>query len=76
MTRRRRADFHQGPERTLMLLKEAEYMAATGFTLHPTIAFRSGLGPYKARSPVSAFFLSCKFLHLRTSPRPQHPPPL
>jgi len=25
----------------------AEYMAATGFTFHPTIAFRSGLGPYK-----------------------------
>jgi hypothetical protein len=24
-------------------------MAATGFTFHPTIAFRSGLGPYKAQ---------------------------
>jgi hypothetical protein len=48
MTRRRRADFHQGPERTMKLLKQAEYMAATGFTLHQTIAFRSGLGPYKA----------------------------
>jgi len=36
----------------MKLLKQAEYMAATGFTLHPTIAFRSGLGPYKAqRSP-------------------------
>ena len=31
----------------MKLLKEAEYMAATGFTFHPTIAFRSGLGPYK-----------------------------
>ena len=47
VTRRRRADFHQGPERTMKLLKQAEYMAATGFTFHPTIAFRSGLGPYK-----------------------------
>ncbi len=47
LTRRRRADFHQGPERKMKLLKEAEYMAATGFTFHPTIAFRSGLGPYK-----------------------------
>jgi hypothetical protein len=34
----------------MKLLKQAEYMAATGFTLHPTIAFRSGLGPYKAQS--------------------------
>src|SRR5208283_3604002 len=49
VTRRRRADFHQGPERKMKLLKEAEYMAATGFTFHPTIAFRSGLGPYKRR---------------------------
>jgi hypothetical protein len=24
-------------------------MAATGFTFHPTIAFRSGLGPYKGQ---------------------------
>ena len=29
VTRRRRADFHQGPERTMKLLKQAEYMAAT-----------------------------------------------
>src|ERR1019366_6771281 len=29
LTRRRRADFHQGPERTMKLLKQAEYMAAT-----------------------------------------------
>src|ERR1039457_6638874 len=49
LTRRRRADFHQGPERKMKLLKQAEYMAATGFTFHPTIAFRSGLGPYKAQ---------------------------
>jgi len=33
----------------MKLLKQAEYMAATGFTLHPTIAFRSGLGPYMAQ---------------------------
>jgi hypothetical protein len=33
----------------MKLLKQAEYMAATGFTLHQTIAFRSGLGPYKAQ---------------------------
>jgi hypothetical protein len=50
LTRRRRADFHQGQERKMKLLKQAEYMAATGFTFHPTIAFRSGLGPYKAQS--------------------------
>src|ERR1039458_6040791 len=46
LTRRRRADFHQGQERTIKLLKQAGYMAATGFTIHPTIAFRSGRGPY------------------------------
>src|SRR5208282_6287224 len=52
LTRRRRADFHQGRERKIQLRKQAEHMAATGFTLHPTIAFRSGLGPCKAqRSP-------------------------
>jgi hypothetical protein len=30
-------------------------MAATGFTFHPTIAFRSGLGPYKRQyfTPIS-----------------------
>jgi hypothetical protein len=27
--------------------KQAEYMAATAFTLRQTIAFRSGLGPCK-----------------------------
>ncbi len=42
-------DFHQGQERTMKLLKQAEYMAATGFIIHPTIAFRSGLGPDKAQ---------------------------
>jgi hypothetical protein len=47
VTRRKRAHFHQGPERTTKLHTEAEYMAATGFTIHPTIVFRSGLGPYK-----------------------------
>jgi hypothetical protein len=34
LTRRRRADFHQGQERTMKLLKQAEYMAATAS--HPT----------------------------------------
>jgi len=29
LTRRRRADFHQGPERKMKLPEEAEYMAAT-----------------------------------------------
>src|ERR1039458_5142552 len=29
LTRRRRADFHQGQERKMKLLKQAEYMAAT-----------------------------------------------
>src|SRR5208337_5391251 len=37
----------------MKLLKEAEYMAATGFTFHPTIAFRSGLGPYKPQVTIS-----------------------
>jgi hypothetical protein len=48
VTRRKRVDFHQAPERQIKLPKEAEYMAATGFSSHPTIAFRSGLDPYKA----------------------------
>ena len=48
LTKRRRADSHQGPERHMQLLTEAEYMAATGFTLIPAIGFRSGQGPYKA----------------------------
>jgi hypothetical protein len=30
----------------MQLFKQAEYMAATGFTLNQAIAFRSGLGPY------------------------------
>ncbi len=42
-------DFHQGQERTMKLLKQAEYMAATGFIIHPTIAFRSALDPEKAQ---------------------------
>jgi hypothetical protein len=33
----------------MKLLKQAEYMTVTGFAIHPTIAFRSGLGPYKAQ---------------------------
>ncbi|MFZ0245777.1 hypothetical protein [Candidatus Binatus sp.] len=37
----------------MKLFKQAEYMAATGFTLHPTIAFRSGLGPYMAQEFIS-----------------------
>ena len=45
VTRRKRANFHQGQERTMKLPKQAEYMAATGFTLNQAIAFRSGLGP-------------------------------
>ena len=49
VTRRRRADFHQGPERTMKLLKQAEYMAATASPPHQAIAFRSGLGPYMAQ---------------------------
>ena len=44
LTRRRRADFHQGPERKMKLLKEAEYMAATGFTLIPANGFALGAG--------------------------------
>src|SRR5208282_3354250 len=47
LTRRRRAHFHQGQEHTIKLLKQAEYMAATGFTPRPANYFRSGLGPYK-----------------------------
>jgi hypothetical protein len=55
VTRRRRADFHQGPERTMKLLKQAEYMAATASPPHQAIAFRSGLGPYMAQSRISTF---------------------
>jgi hypothetical protein len=44
LTRRRRADFHQGPERKMKLLKEAEYMAATGFTPTPANRFALGAG--------------------------------
>ncbi len=33
----------------MKLLKQAEYMAATGFTAHQPNCFRSGLGPYKAQ---------------------------
>ena len=33
----------------MKLLKEAEYRAATGVTLIPTIAFRSRRGPHKAQ---------------------------
>ena len=42
LTRKRRADFHQGQERTMKLLKQAEYMAATG--LHPPPGNRLSLG--------------------------------
>jgi len=50
--------------------KQAEYMAATGFTLHPTIAFRSGLGPYKAQeaSQAVAFLEADLFERLRCRP--------
>ncbi len=34
-----------------MLLKQAEYIAATVSPSHQTIAFRSGLGPHKATKP-------------------------
>jgi len=33
----------------MKLLKEAEYMAATGFTLTPANEFALGLGPYKGQ---------------------------
>jgi hypothetical protein len=48
LTRRRRAALHQGSERKMKLLKE-EYMAASGVTLIPAIAFRSARGPHKAQ---------------------------
>ena len=44
LTRRRRADLHQGPERNSKLLTKAEYMAATGFTLIPANALSLGAG--------------------------------
>jgi len=34
----------------MKLPKEAEYIAATGFTLNPANAFRSGLGTYKGQA--------------------------
>jgi hypothetical protein len=51
MIRGKRADFDRGQERKMKLLKQAEYMAATGFSLNQAIAFRSGLGPYKEQVP-------------------------
>jgi len=42
LTRRRRANFHQGQERTMKLLKQAEYMAATGFNLIRQTTFARG----------------------------------
>jgi hypothetical protein len=42
MTRRRRAHFHQGPEHTIKLLKQAEYMAATDFALIRQTTFARG----------------------------------
>jgi len=49
VTRRKRADFHQGQEHHIKLLKQAEYMAATASPSTKAIVFRSGLGPYKAQ---------------------------
>src|SRR5208282_4496205 len=60
LTRRRRAHFHQGQEHTIKLLKQAEYMAATGFTPRPANYFRSGLGPYMGNRSDRRFpNLSC-----------------
>jgi len=44
VTRRRRADFHQGPEHRSQLPTEAEDIAATGFTLNLTNALSLGAG--------------------------------
>jgi len=44
LTRRKRANFHQGPEPKSKLLTEAEYMAATGLSLIPTNALSLGAG--------------------------------
>jgi hypothetical protein len=38
----------------MKLLKQAEYMAATGFTPHQAITFRSGLGPYKGQGILAS----------------------
>src|ERR1019366_8337009 len=40
----------------MKLLKQAEYMTATGFTFHPTIGFRSGLGAYMPQAGQSTSF--------------------
>src|ERR1035437_4872051 len=54
LTRRRRADFHQGQERTMKLLKQAEYMAATGFTFIRQTTFARGWVHIRHNEPCSA----------------------
>jgi len=57
----------------MILLKQAEYMAATGFIHHPTIAFRSGLGPYKGQVEGFDFHpVDNRWLHERLNTR-MHP---
>ena len=51
LTRRRRADFHQGPERKMKLLKQAEYMAATASPPTRQSPFARGWVHIRDRSP-------------------------
>ncbi len=60
VTRRKRADFHQGQEHHIKLLKQAEYMAATASPSTKAIVFRSGLGPYMAQVSPRLALLSPK----------------
>src|SRR5208282_1107900 len=50
---RRRTDSHQGPEHTMKLLKQAEYMAATGFTLIRQTTFARGWVHIRDSGPLS-----------------------
>jgi hypothetical protein len=53
VARRKRAHFHQGPERTTKLHTEAEYMAATGFTLIRQTTFARGWVHIRHRTRLS-----------------------
>jgi hypothetical protein len=49
LIRRKRAELHQGQERSQNLLTKAEYMTATACTSSRQMAIRPGLGPYKVQ---------------------------
>lgn len=50
LIRRKRAELHQGQERSQNLLTKAEYMTATACTSSRQMAIRPGLGPYMVQN--------------------------